>query len=1041
MRARITNISPMNWMGLDRRSFQAAAVPILNVSLAFGRDANHEGTNHMNFSKQLRLSAGSLAVGLVLSTAPAFAQDADITSEGDEAETSTADNQILVTGSRLNVNPNLEGASPVLSVSEEAIQATGTVRVEDLVNQLPQVFAGQAGEVSNGASGTSTLNLRGLGSVRTLVLIDGRRLPYGSSQISSANLDLVPTQLVERVDVLTGGASAVYGSDAVGGVANFILKRDFEGVELDVQGGFQQTGNAGGFYNSVLDAGGIARPGPVTDGGEYSFTGILGANTADGRGNVTIYANYEVREQVTQDNRDFSACTLGNSTRSTSFEGAGCVGSANFRLFGGPGGFHFQQADGTIVPFVGGPAQTYNFGPRNFFQRPSERFSMYAKGHYDITDNIEFFADLSYVDNVSDAQIAETASFGIGAYSINCDNPYLAGNPGVSFYTIFGCSAQDITDGTIKSGLTASHRNVEGGPRSSRLENSAWRIVSGLRGDFGDGVWSWEAFGQYAETSDTSISTNDFVVANLQQALFAVDDGTGNVVCVDPTGGCVPYNPFQRNPDGSSGITPDQFNFSQGIGIVVGDTSQLVVGANVQANLGEYGFKSPFSEEGIGFLVGAEYREDSLTSRPDEISQVPGGGFTGVGGATLPVEGAVDVYELYAELQIPIVTDVPGFKELTLSGQYRYSDYTADGNGVTSGFTTDAFGVQAVWVPIDDVKFRGQFQRSVRAPNVIELFTGQDIGLANLNQRSSGLYDPCATANPDASLAACQNTGVTAGQYGSILDVISGQSGGIFGGNPNLQPESSDTWTAGVVLEPSFVPGFILSVDWFDIVVDDYISAGIGAQTILDNCLATGDPTFCALLQRDSQGSLNSGPGVGFLLTNVNIAELTTSGIDVQASYRFPAFGGDIALNYAATYLLSNDFTPFPGGTAIDCVAALNNDCVVPVNPEYRHRASLSWETDFGFQPQLIWRYYGGTNNPEGSSPNIDDNIPAVSYIDFSAFFELNDVITVRGGVLNLLNEQPPTSSSSGAPLGNGNTFPTLYDTARTIFAGINFRF
>jgi len=513
----------------------------------------------MNISHSIRSGAGTLALGLALATVPAYAQGndngEDLLEDGAEA---SEGNQILVTGSRLNVNPNLEGASPVLSVSSEAIKSAGTVRIEDLTNQLPQVFAGQAGEVANGATGISTLNLRGLGAVRTLVLIDGRRLPYGSSQTSPANLDLVPAQLVERVDVLTGGASAVYGSDAVGGVANFVLKRDFEGVELDFQGGFQQSGNNIDFYRNVLEAGGQPVPGSVTDGAEYSFTGIIGANTANGRGNVTIFANYERRESVTQNNRVFSACTIGESTRATSFGGAGCVGSGNFRLMGGEVGIvdpagspsnstdtdqtvslFFQEASGNLIEYVPGPASTYNFGQRNFFQRPSERFSIYAKGYYEISDNIEFFADFAYTDNISDAQIAETASFGVGGYSVNCNNPYLEGVSGTArgqtftYYDIYGCSSDDIANGTIVDGVTVSHRNVEGGPRNSRLENSAFRIVSGLRGDFGEGVWSYEVFGQYAETSDTSISTNDFVIANLDQALLAVRDEDGNIVCMN----------------------------------------------------------------------------------------------------------------------------------------------------------------------------------------------------------------------------------------------------------------------------------------------------------------------------------------------------------------------------------------------------------------------------------------------------------------------------------------------------------------------------
>ncbi|MBV7264925.1 TonB-dependent receptor domain-containing protein [Erythrobacter ani] len=1013
----------------------------------------------MKFSKQLRLSAGSLAVGLVLSSAPAFAQDADITSDGDASATAE-DNQILVTGSRLNVNPNLEGANPVLSVSEEQITQQGTVRIEDLVNQLPQVFAAQAGEVSNSATGTAQLNLRGLGAIRTLVLIDGKRLPYGSSVSAPANVDLVPTQLIERIDILTGGASAVYGSDAVGGVANFVLKRDFEGVEFDIQGGFQQTGNSSDFFESVLGAAQQPIPGSTTDGAEYSFTGILGANTADGRGNVTLFGSYERRESVTQNDRVFSACTIGESSNPvTSFGGAGCVGSGNFRLFGSADSTVvdaagdavqnvFQQEDGTIVPFIGGPAQTFNFGAFNFFQRPSERFSIYGKGHYEITDNIEFFADLSYTDVISDAQIAQTASFGTFFYNINCDNPLIQGTPGIALTDVFGCSAADIAAGNDVAGITASHRNVEGGPRNSRLENSAFRLVSGLRGDFGDGVWAWEAFGQYSETSDTSISSNDFIIANLQQAFFAVDDGAGNVVCRDPSGGCVPYNPFQRTPDGDTLITSDQTDFIQGVGIVVGETTQLVVGANVQADLGAYGFSSPFSEEGVAFLVGVEYREDTLDSIPDEISQVPGGGFTGVGGATLPVAGSVNVYELYGELQIPLVTDRPFFDELTLSGQYRYSDYTTDGNGTSNGFSTDAFGIQAVWAPVEDLKFRAQFQRAVRAPNVIELFTGQDTGLPNLNSagvNANGvqLFDPCASNAPIASFDACANTGVTAAQFGSILDVISGQTQSITGGNTDLVPESSDTYTFGVVFEPTFVPGLTMSLDYFDIQVDDFISAGIGAQVILDNCLATGDPTFCELLQRAPSGTLAAAPGVGFTATNLNIATVNTAGFDAQIRYATEIGNlGGLQFDYAATLLDENDFVPFPGGDPIDCKGVVDNGCIQPVNPEYRHRMSATWQTNADLDLTLTWRFFAGTDDePVAANPEVDEDLPSISYIDLAAVWQFNDTIGVRAGVLNLFDELPPVSTSSGPPLGNGNTFPTIYDTARTIFAGVNFRF
>ncbi|RKQ71008.1 TonB-dependent receptor-like protein [Litorimonas taeanensis] len=972
-----------------------------------------------------------LSSAMLVSAAPSFAQDA-------------SDDEVIVTGSRLNVNPNLISASPVLTVGDEEISAQGAVNIEDLTNNLPQVFAGQAGEVSNGASGTANLNLRGLGAVRTLTMIDGRRLPYGSSTSSAVNLDLVPTNLVERVEILTGGASAVYGSDAVGGVANFILKDDFEGAELDLQYGFAQNSNGIDLYDEVLVANGVDVPGSSTDGEEFNASITLGANTADGKGNVTMFASYQNREQITQDNRSFSACTLGSGDTN----GFGCVGSANFRLFGGPGGFNFQEEDGTLVPYAGGSDQTFNFGPFNFFQRPAERVQIFTKGQYEIFDGHEVFGSASYTNNFSDAQVAPSASFGIGAYSINCDNPFIQNNPGNSFLDVFGCTDADVAAGNDVSGVTLSHRNVEGGPRNSRLENSAFRLVGGLRGNVAE-IWNYELFGQFSRTTDQSISTNDFVIANLQDSLFAVDDGEGNVVCRSGNAGCVPYNIFQRGADGSSMVTSDQTDFIQGIGIVNGDTEQVVFGGTAQANLGDYGFKSPYSDSGVGLLIGYENRTDSLDSRPDEISQVPGGGFTGVGGATLPVKGEVKSSEFFAEVQVPLLTDMPFAKELVVSGAYRHSKYDTDGNDIQNSFNTDAYGVTASWAPVEDFSLRGQYQRSVRAPNVIELFTGQDVGLPNLNAGENSLgetiYDPCATSAPTASAAACAFTGVTAAQYGNILDVISGQTQGITGGNPGLTPEKSDTFTLGGIFTPSSVPGLSLSVDYFDITVEDFIAAGIGAQTTLTECLATGNAAFCDLIQRDSTGSLNSGTaGVGFTLTNLNIAELATAGVDLQAGYSFDLAdigvnnAGDLKLQYAATILDKFAYTPFPGGEAIECSGKYGNDCAQPVNPKYRHRVMATWASPFGVETRLTWRHYSGVDNIAADPAEIDQTLSAQNYFDLSGNYEIVEGVKFRAGVNNLFLEQPPVSISSGPPLGNGNTYPVTYDTGRFVFVGLN---
>ena len=1003
----------------------------------------------MKYKKPFKRSAIALAVSSATLLASslggvAFAQEDESNLE-----------EVVVTGSRLNTNPNLSAPTPVVTIGEAELENRGTLRVEDLVNVLPQVFPGQAGEVSNAATGTANLNLRGLGAVRTLTLVNGRRLPYGSSQISSPNLDLIPSQLVERIDLLTGGASAVYGSDAIGGVANFILKDDFEGFELDVQAGFSQADNSRSVFADVLEAGGQPVPGSTTDGENAILSLTWGKNFADGRGNITLFGSVETQEEIVQADRVFSACTLGASTNAvTSVDGFGCVGSANFRLFGGPGGFGFQQEDGTVNAFQGGPAETFNFGATNFYQRPNDRINLYASSNYELTDTIELYSRASYVDNESDAQIAPTASFGIGAYSTNCDNPLIQGGTGpngagLSLFSIFGCDVADDNGvlPTTVDGITASHRNVEGGSRNSNLENSTLRLESGIRGKLSEN-WDFDVFSLFSTTDDTRSATEDFIVSNLQQSFFVTTDANGNPVCVDQSNGCVPYNIFQRGPNGESLVTQEALDFLQGVGVVEGETEQISFGGTVQSDLGNYGISSPFSDSGVGFLFGLEYRKDELSSDSDPITQIAGGGFTGLGGATLPVNGEVEAIDAFVEAQIPLITERKFAQELTLNLQYRFSDYETDGNNVRNSFDTDTYGISLNWTPVDDIRFRGQFQRAVRAPNVIELFTGQDQGLGNLNQfgvnaNGVGLSDPCASDAPLLSLEQCALTGVTAGQFGSILDVISGQTQLITGGNPLLDPESSDTTTFGVVITPSAIPNLSITIDYFDITVDDLISTGIPAQITLNNCLNTGDPTFCDLIARSPAGSLAAGgPGFGFQSTNLNIAELETSGIDLQVGYNFDTDFGSFDVNYAGTFLDSYSFIPFPGGEAVECDGFFGNACFFDVTPDYRHRAIVGWATPWNFETNLTWRHTSSVDNVQGdAAAAVDMRLASTDYFDLNVNFQASENISVRAGVTNLTNEEPPISISAGAPLGNGNTFPSIFETSRQIFLGATYSF
>jgi outer membrane receptor protein involved in Fe transport len=979
---------------------------------------------------------------------------APIGANAQEAQDDVLD-EIVTTGSRLKANPNLAAAVPVLSVTGAEGMERGNVRIEDFINTMPQVMAGQASEVSNGAFGTAYLNLRGLGRDRTLVLMDGRRLPYGASSIAAPNLDIIPMQLVERVDILTGGASAVYGSDAVAGVANFILKSDFEGLEVGIQQGNAYSANDRNFWTNVLEAGGQPVPNSTWDGQETVIYSIIGGNLDSGRGNVTVFASYEDREAIRQADRMVSGCALGQSGGALSYGGYGCVGSSNYRAMAGgvnnplPAiGTHFQQEDGTITAFQGGPAETYNFGPNNFFQRPSERYSIYGKGTVDVSDNVEAFMDISYTNNFSDAQIAPTASFGSN-YSINCDNPFIQNNPGVPLTDVFGCDAAAIAAGTISTGNRMSHRNVEGGPRNSRLENTALRIGAGLRGSFADDVWSWDAFIQGSETRDQSVSTNDFVVANLQQALFAVDDGNGNVVCQDPTGGCVPYNIFQRGPAGESLVTQDMLNYLHGVGLVNGETSQTGYGATIQADLGDYGIQIPTADYGISVLFGYEYRKDNLESLPDEISQIPGGGFTGVGGATLAVVGQSEVDELFTEIEVPILSGMTGAQELTLRGQYRTSSYDTAGNQTTNSFDVDAYGLSLAWAPIDSLRLRAQLQRSVRAPNVIELYTGQNTGLpdlepAGVNANGLQLFDPCVSTAPLRTLEECQRTGMTVAQYGSglVSDVISGQTQSITGGNPFLDPETADTTTFGFVWTPAFADGLFVSVDYFDITIDDAIEAGVEAQIILDTCLDTGNPTFCDLIIRSPSGSLASGfgPEFGFVNTNLNIGAIETEGFDVQVGYAFDTARHSHNFDYAATIIDQLDTIPFPGADAEECAGKFSTGCKPP-SPEYRHRLLYTWQTPWSIDVNATWRYFGSVDH-QNPAEALETSIDSTDYFDLSAsWYLMDDSITIHISMLNIFEEDTPVATFAGTGVGNGNTYPTMYDTSSYYYAGLRFNF
>jgi len=974
-----------------------------------------------------RLLASTIICGAALAvSAPAFAQDTEV-----EA--------VVVTGSRIP-QPNLVGTSPVTQVTSEDITSAGVTRVEDLINSLPQAFAAQNSSVSNGASGTATVDLRALGSVRTLVLIDGRRMGYGSPNDAAADLNQIPGGMVERVEVLTGGASAVYGSDAIAGVVNFIMKKDFEGVQIDAQYSFYQHNNdydGVGNLRSVITARAATNPSQfqlpdsnVIDGYGKEITLMIGVNSPDDRGNLTAYATYRNNDAILQANRDYSGCSIGAPAAATP-NNFTCGGSSTTY----PGRFtDFATFDYTINPATGntfqawnGATDVYNFGPVNYYQRPDERYSLGVMGHYEINEHFDVFTQLMFTDYSTVAQIAPSGDF-FNTATINCGNPLLsASQSGPIAAGGIGCTPAMIAADTSTS-VYIGRRNVEGGGRQDDLRYQSFRGVVGTRGSIAEG-WNYDFSAQYSRVQLSRVYRNDFSVTRLNRSLDVVDVG-GTPTCRSVVNGtdpnCVPYNIFTIG-----GVSDAALSYLQTPGIQTAWTTQQVVSFAVNGDLGSIGLQSPYADRAVQTAFGVEYRRDGLSSETDNTFST--GDLAGQGGATIGLSGFTENYDIFAEVVVPLIEGKPMAELLSVEAAYRFSDYG-------SGVNTDTYKIAGDWAPTSDVRFRASFQRAVRAPNVIELFTAQGLNLFDIDG------DPCGPVTAgvfQATLAQCQATGVPAAQWRTgALTSPAGQYQFLQGGNTNLEPESADTYTYGVVFTPGFIPGFSLSLDYYNIEVTNLIGT-VGADITLTACYEDNDPVACARINRSPLGQLWVGGGY-VTDTNTNIGGLTTSGVDLVSSYRFnlDSLGmsdmGGLSLNFVGSWLETHETDPGSGQSTYDCVGLYACAGNTP-RPEWRHRARATWETPWDASVSLTWRYIGEVEI--GNPARIDNVFDAQNYFDLSGTWEVTDGVALRGGVNNLFDRDPPLSYSVGTT-GNGNTYPQTYDSmGRYIFMGVTLDF
>ena len=504
----------------------------------------------------------------------------------------------------------------------------------------------------------------------------------------------------------------------------------------------------------------------------------------------------------------------------------------------------------------------------------------------------------------------------------------------------------------------------------------------------------------------------------------SVIDGT------DPS--CVPIDAFAYN-----GISKEGYQYLYAPTFTHGVQTEKVLSLKVNGDLGQYGVKSPWANDGVAIALGAEERKETLDFEADALAQSKG---------TKNSSGRYTVDELYGELDLPLVQDAPMAKLLSVNAGYRYSNYkvpeTSAGPAHNTGVST--YKVELQYAPSSDIRFRAGYNRAVRGPSISELFAPQAVG------NVSG-QDPCSGSTPIATLAQCELTGVTAAQYGHIPECPADVCDALGGGNPDLKPEVADTYTAGFVVTPLMIPGFSASVDYFDIKVEGYIG-GIDAQTIIAQCVQTGNPFFCTLFHRDPKIGVLFGTNGYVVSTNQNTGFLKTSGVDVTANYRWDLGGGGrLDFDMVGTYLIKREIEQLPGLGSYDCAGLFGPTCGEP-NPTWRHQARVTWSMPFAPASLSVnWRYYGSTdlssntNDPflHGDYVEINKRIPAYNYFDLAGTWSVRPDVTFRAGINNIFDKDAPAIAAGLlSSFGNGNTYPGVYDPmGRTMFIGVTANF
>lgn len=1007
---------------------------------------------------------------------------------------------ITVTGSRIRT-PNLESAVPVTTIRGEDLFATGGVQVGDVLNELPQLrntFTTANSTRFLGTRGLNLLDLRGLGSERTLVLVNGRR--HVASDVlstgTSVDVNTIPSDLVERIDVVTGGASAVYGSDAVGGVVNFILKDNFNGIQVRAQTGLSKYNDA---HNQFV---------AVTAGQSFFDNRANLAATAEYSHTSDFYAsdrpNFQRNDNFVVVDTDPAGSPNGSDgnpdrqffrdIRSATISLGGGATFQNARTGTAPcgrdsAGAAFSCAniflpDGTLVPttgnriglgpngnFIGGNGYTGREGKLLALSPDVKRYSFNLLGHYEISPAIVPFFEAKYtrvnaigsqsgpffsqgqtlgdgvfVAGFNDRSFASTTGAAQGLVNregIRLDNPFLSAqardalraqalasvtaginpNTGALFTATAASQANrtrllaQIADGSFRFG---NRRNfVELGTRDEDFKRETYRIVGGLKGEF-NGDWSYELSANYGKHKEKNVikgnvNTQRFILANdvarnaagqivcrsqLDPAFAGDDVGGDPAILAADIAACVPLNPF-----GDGNISEAAQNYLTVDSLATGKITQFDVLGYVSGDLSQL-FELPGGP--IGFSVGAEYRKETINYDLDDLTQAGYAFYNAIPSLVAP---AFKVREAFAEVNVPLLKDMPFANQLTVKGAGRISKY----KGIDE--TIKTYGVEGIYSPIRDITFRGAYNRSVRAPNLSELYSAQGQNFA------PGFVDPCSERNlatGSANRAAnCAAAGRPAGYdfvYSSSLELVSG-------GNPNLTVEKSDSVTLGGYVQPRFIPGLSLSADYYNIKVKDVITSIGSAQTIANLCYdspSLSNP-FCPLFTRAGGGGGPNGE-VEFqilqgslLQSQANFAKLVVRGVDSQINYTKTFGFGRLTANVVWTHVLKNE--TFTDPATPDFKNVLINELADPRDEVNANFSVKRGKLTLGYQARWIGKQYLNTyedyNSVNGLPPQNEDyaeiiKYPSVNYHDARVSYDFNTKFNGYVGADNILDKKPP---------------------------------